>query len=96
MVLADMNDNVRDKDIQQFCKHTGLVEAITYLHGRTKVPMHQRGSKPIDWIFISRTLLEEAKGGFLDFGAVTVSDHRAVWLDINAVLVGMDHDQDIT
>jgi len=46
--------------------------------------------------FISRTILEEAKGGFLDFGAVTVSDHQAVWLDINMVLVGMDRDQDIT
>jgi len=55
MVLADMNDDIGDKDIQQFCKNTGLVEAISYLHGRTKVPTHQRGSKPIDRIFISRT-----------------------------------------
>jgi len=96
MVLADMNDNVGDKDIQQFCKNTDLVEVISYLHSRTKVPTHQRGSKPIDGIFISRTLLEEAKGGFLDFGVVTVSNHQVVWLDINTLLVGMDRDQDIT
>jgi len=85
-----MNDDIRDKDIQQFCKNTSLVEAISCIHGQTKVPTHQRGSTPIDRIFISRTLLEEAKGGFRDFGYVTVSDHHVIWLDIKASLVGMD------
>jgi len=53
MVLANMNDDVGDKDIQQFCKTTSLVEAISYLHGQTKIPTHQSGSKPINRIFIS-------------------------------------------
>jgi len=33
MVLADMNNDVGNKDIQQFCKNTSLVEAISYIHG---------------------------------------------------------------
>jgi len=32
IVLANMNDNVWDKAIIQFCKTTSLVEAISYMH----------------------------------------------------------------
>jgi len=66
-----------------------LVEVISSLHGTSPHPTHQRGSKAIDGIYVSRSLLKAAKGGFLDFGEVMPSDHRAVWLDIQAELVGM-------
>jgi len=90
IVLADMNDDVLDKDILQFCKTTSLVEAISSIHSQTTVPTHQRGSKPINRIFISKNLLEDAKGGFLDFGVATISDHRAIWLNIKASPLGME------
>jgi len=73
-----------------------LVEAIAALHGKSPLPTHQRGSKAIDGIFLSPSLLEEAQGGFLDFGEATVSDHRAVWIDIPAQHFNMLHQMDIT
>jgi len=91
-----MNKDVAAKDIKQFCKDTNMTEAIAALHGNTPIPTHQQGSKAIDSIFISKTLLVEAKGSFLQFGEVTISDHQAVWLDIKATLVGMHQEQDIT
>jgi len=60
------------------------------------MPTHQQGSKPIDGILISKTLLEEAKGGFLDFGDIIISNHHAIWLDTKASPLGMDWSQDIT
>jgi len=37
--------------------------------------MHQTGSKAIDGIFISKSLLEEAQGRFLAFGEDIISNH---------------------
>jgi len=51
---------------------------------------------PIDGIFVLKALMEDAKGRFLQFGDVTISNHYAVWLDIKASLVGTDQEQDIT
>jgi len=65
IVLADMNKDVVAKDIKQFCKDTNMTDAIAALHGNAPIPTHQQGSKAIDSIFISKTLLVEAKGSFL-------------------------------
>jgi len=72
------------------------VEAISSLHGISLVPTHQRGSKAINGIFLSRSLLEEAKGGFLQFGKSMVSNHRAVWIDLPVQYFNMLHTTDIT
>jgi len=74
-VLADMDKDVAAKDIKQFCKDTNLMEAIAVLHSNAPIPTHQQGSKSIDSIFISKTLLVEARGRFLQFREVTISDH---------------------
>jgi len=95
IVMADMNEDVEAEDIAAFCRETQLVEAINHLHGTSPTPTHQRGSKVIDGIFIPRTLLAEARGGFLPFGEVTISNHRAVWLDILARYFQMLDNQDI-
>jgi len=52
------------------------------LYGQATIPTHQCRSKPIDGIFVLKTLLEDAKGGFLQFGEVMISNHHAAWLDI--------------
>ncbi len=94
IILADMNDDVNAPALQKFCRELHLVEAISSMHGPAKTPTHQRGQKAIDGIYISRSLLSHAKGGFLLFGEVMASDHRAVWIDIRAETVGMA-DQDM-
>jgi len=67
IVLADMNKDISAKDIVQFCITTNLVKAIMSLHGMAPVPTHQQGSRAIDGIFMSTTLLIEARRGFLAF-----------------------------
>jgi len=96
IIMADMNEDVTSKAIQQFCKDTQLVEAIKQLHGPAKVPTHQWGSTAIDSIFIPAAIQAELKGGFLQLGEVTISNHRAVWLDILAHLFEMAQTQGIT
>jgi len=83
IVMADMNEDVEVEDIKTFCWTTQLVEQ-SILHGSSPTPTHKRGRKAINGIFISLNLLEDAQGGFLPFGEVTISDHWAVWLDILA------------
>jgi len=54
--MADMNEDVTSKAIQQFCKDTQLVEAIKQLHRPAKVPTHRWGSTAVDGIFISAAI----------------------------------------
>jgi len=43
----------------------------------------QRGSHPIDGIFVVPQLLEMAVGGNLSFSDAILSDHWAIWLDLH-------------
>ncbi len=96
IVLADMNEDVLAPEINKFCQATHMVEAIAALHGKSPMPTHQCGSRAIDGIFLSHSLLEDAKGRFLEFGEVTVSNHRAVWIDIPKHHFDMTEMADIT
>jgi len=91
-----MNKDILSTDINKFCQATHLVEAIAALHGKSPIPTHQQGSKAIDDIFLSPSLLEDAQGGFLDFGEATISDHQAVWMDTPAQHFNMLQMTDIT
>jgi len=96
ILLGNMNDDVNAPILQKFCQDLHLVEAILTLHGKSPHPTHQHGSKAIDGIYILRSLLQDAHGGFLAFGEVMHSDHRAVWLDIQAEAVGMIQQETIS
>jgi len=96
LLLADMNDDVSGAAIQEFCRTANLVEAIQCRHGKAAVLTHQRGSTAIDGIFVSPSLADQMTGGFLKFGKVTISDHRAVWLDIPAASIGLESSNQIT
>jgi len=96
ILLADMNEDVTALTFHKFCQDLNLVEAISTLHGRSPLPTHQCGSKAIDRIYVSRNLLQEVQGGFLAFGKVMNSNHRTVWLDLRAKLVGMVQQDQVT
>jgi len=83
MVLTDFNDDVTASDARKWAADLGLVEAITYLNPGPAPPTFQRGSRPIDGIFIAPQLLPFAAGGYLAFGDAMPSDHRALWLDLH-------------
>ena len=44
-------------------------------------PTHQRGSRPIDGVFLS-SVLPSSPSGYLPFGSA-VGDHRPIWLDLD-------------
>jgi len=65
------------------------MEAISDLYRLSPIPTHQCGSKAIDGIYVSQALISHAKGWILQPGQVMHSDHRAVWIDIQADMVKM-------
>ena len=59
-----------------------LHDAILTRHGHELAPStHQRGSAPIDGLFVSAGL-EHSATGYLPFGSVA-GDHRPLWIDIH-------------
>jgi len=82
-VCGDMNDGVRSQTIQQKMRLSGLVEGPT-THHRHPPATHNRGSLPIDGIFLPNALLNHCELGYLDFGEAIPRDHRALWIDIPA------------
>ncbi len=60
-----------------------MIEGLTSQHQRPP-ETHNRGSHPIDGIFIPLNLLEKSQTGYLEFGKVLPSDHRAVWIEVDA------------
>jgi hypothetical protein len=68
-------------------------EVITYFHGDEGPHTYNRGSTPIDEIFMTRDLYK-VQGGYMHFGMGIESDHRCLWLDIQTrVLMGQDLEQ---
>jgi len=79
-----------------FCKDCQLVEVISMLHGQSPVPTHQCSQQVIDGIYMSTSILHDAKGGFLPFEEVTSSNHCTVWVDIRAAHIDMAQTTTIT
>jgi hypothetical protein len=47
-------------------------------------PMYKQGSRQIDFMFISRMLVEHVKAcGILPFTSIFASDHRPLYIDFN-------------
>jgi hypothetical protein len=71
----------------------GTREVITEFHGDEGPRSYNRGSKPIDGIFMTQDLYI-VQGGYMPFVMGIVSDHRCMWLDIRRrVLMGQELEQ---
>ena len=85
ILQMDANEDVREDKIKEWAEQMGLREAILERHGSTKAPKtHVRGRKPIDGIFVSRSL-EIVAGGYTAFDdgvKAKRADHRCLWIDI--------------
>jgi len=90
ILLTDFNEDVRSPWIQRYFEDLNLVEALTYLTGLPPTATHNRGSTPIDGIYISPALLPSISGGYLAFETILPSDHRALWIDVPGILLGLD------
>jgi len=60
----------------------GLQDAVTTQHGPSTPNTHNRGSTPIDGIFVPSNFIPAIYSGYLVFGEGIPSNHRAVWVDI--------------
>ena len=82
LVLAlDLNDDIRSSSAAASLVALGLQEVLLHRHGAKAPPTYNRGSTPIDAIFVSPTLLG-CHAGYMAFGEGIPSDHRCLWLDI--------------
>jgi hypothetical protein len=59
----------------------GLVNLHLARHGPDAPPTYNRGSAPIDAVFVSPSLLD-CQSGYLGFGDAVASNHCCLWLDI--------------
>ena len=88
IIMLDANEDIRDGYLQKKLEETGLREANRYHHGEDAPATYNRGSKPIDGMFITPSLLDAVQCGYLAFGdAPGVGDHRVLWLDIPASIL---------
>jgi hypothetical protein len=67
----------------------GMREVTMEFHGDEGPTTYNRGSKPIDGIFMTQDLYI-VQGGYMPFGMGIGSDHRCLWLDIR-IRVFMGH-----
>lgn len=81
VLMMDCNEDVEGENMSTWLNQIGLREGILNLHHQApRQPTYQRGTVPIDGIFVSNTLQLSA-GGYMDFGSFP-SDHRAIWIDL--------------
>jgi hypothetical protein len=93
VLLADWNVDVRGKKTQKYMTDLGMREVITEFHGDAGRCTYNRGSKPIDGIFMTQDLYI-VQGGYMPFGMDIGSDHRCLRIEIRTrVLMGQELEQ---
>jgi len=88
IVLADINEDIRTEPITSAFWQVGLREITTTQHGNQGPNTYNRGTNPIDGIFIPTQLIQEVTSGYLAFGEGIPSNHQALWLDIPIAALG--------
>jgi endonuclease/exonuclease/phosphatase family metal-dependent hydrolase len=78
VVAMDMNEDVRDHNAVRFLRQLGLTEIITHRHGSDAPRTCNRGSTPIDGIFVTAGLLHSTCGYL-----AVANDHRRLWIDLD-------------
>jgi hypothetical protein len=93
VLLEDWNTDARGENTRKYMADLGTREVITEFHGDAGPRTYNRGSKPIDGIFMTQDLYI-VQGGYMPFGIGIGSDHRCLWLDIRTrVLMGQELEQ---
>ena len=88
MLRIDLNEDITRQNgplYQKLTKTNKLISAMTYTHPKLDPPAtNDRGSRPIEEILISVSLLENIKTGWLPFGS-GIGDHCIGFIDINII-----------
>ena len=83
LILMDGNTDVESSEIKELCRQTGLY-VVKPTNIETLPKTHERGSKCIDFALASLEMEEViTASGFLPFYSVGMSDHRAIYIDLD-------------
>jgi hypothetical protein len=77
VIGGDVNEDVQTCGLSQSLKGLGLLEILTETHGLDGPSTYNRGSAPIDGIFVSPSL----QGIWCGYDKFEW-DHRLLWIDI--------------
>ena len=86
ILAGDFNTMVSDDitGLQRIITKFSLADCVQHLHGNYTCSTYSRGSKCLDYIFASRTILPAiTQAGIPQLGTIVDSDHRPVFLDLN-------------
>jgi len=89
ILLMDFNEDVCLPWIKQFFAKVNLLDVLTKLMGPIGTATHNMGSTLIDGIYVSRKLFLVVKGGYLVFDTGIPNNHRALWIDLPGVILGL-------
>jgi hypothetical protein len=93
VLLADWNVDARGEKNRKYMADLGMREVITEFHGDAGPRTYNRGSKPIDGIFMTKDLYI-VQDGYMPFVMGIRSDNRCLWLDIRTrALMGQELEQ---
>ena len=87
ILTCDMNESVqRSRKLDRFLNQNNMYNAIEEIHRGLYPATYDRGRECLDLIAISNTVERKAikKSGYLPFYEGYVSDHRALYVDIDA------------
>jgi len=80
IIMGDMNEDIWEDPVLSVATNMGVTDAVTTQHGNQSPNTHNRGSMPIDGIFLPTNLIQTIQLGYLAFGKGVPSNHRAIWL----------------
>ena len=87
IVAIDANDDLRAGEVQQKLSHCGLVDINLFKHGAHTLGTYNRGTAPIDGLWVSSTLMG-SQCGYLPHGEGPPGcDHCILWMDIPKLMV---------
>ena len=86
LLAGDFNSSLGDDPtgLDRIIHKYQLCDAIQHLHGSYSCATYSHGTRCIDYIFsCSELRLAIQRGGILPFNAITSSDHRAIFVDVD-------------
>ena len=87
ILTGDFNDVIGDSNnaLTMLISDFGLIDVHTNKHGfDTDIPTYIRGPRRLDYMFVSRRLLDHIKKcGYEKFDVRIVSDHRGSYADFS-------------
>ena len=84
LLMIDANTDTYDRQLQRIMNSANLYDVLSAKHGLHSPPTYVRGQRTIDHIFgTKRVVAAVRKCGIREFNADIMSDHRALWLDLD-------------